>query len=104
MSKVYSFRLDENNPREAQAREVIESWVAEGYSFRHVIVDALLSFHLNNHKNNKSEEIIEKIVHLLENMNTAGGSVKNVQSTLSDTFVGSISSSVKSGIRCNEVE
>ena len=42
MSKVYSFRLDNNNPREAQAREVMEAWADEGYSLRQVVVDALL--------------------------------------------------------------
>jgi hypothetical protein len=99
MSKVYSFRLDENNPREAQAREVIEAWVEEGYSLRRVIVDALTSSHRSDHKTNENEEILEKIALLIENMNTAGESVKDVQSTLPDTFVGSISSSVKSGIR-----
>lgn len=44
MSKVYSFRLSDENPREAQAREVIEAWVEEGYSLRYVIVEALISF------------------------------------------------------------
>ena len=43
MSKVYSFRLSNDNPREAQAREVIEAWVEEGYSLRQVIVESLLS-------------------------------------------------------------
>ena len=42
MSKVFSFRLDENNPREAQAEEVIKAWVSQGYSLRHVITEALL--------------------------------------------------------------
>lgn len=99
MSKVYSFRLNDNNPREAQAKEVIDIWVAEGYPLRRVIVDALLSSHRINQKNNESEETLEKIVYLLENMNIAGRSVKDVQSPLSDTFVGSISRSVKNGIR-----
>lgn len=44
MSKVYSFRLDENNPREAQAREVIEAWVEEGYSLRYAVVEALITY------------------------------------------------------------
>ena len=42
MSKVYSFRLDDDNPREAQARGVIKAWMGEGYSLRHIITDALL--------------------------------------------------------------
>ncbi len=99
MSKVYSFRLSDENPREAQAREVIETWVENGFSLRRVIVDALLSSHLDNQRVNENEDLLEKIAHLLENMNNTGGSVKNIQSTLSDTFVGSISRSVKSGVR-----
>ena len=99
MSKVYSFRLNDNNPREAQAKEVIDIWVAEGYTLRRVIVDALLSSHRINQKNNESEETLEKIVYLLENMNIAGRTAKDIQSALSDTFVGSISRSVKNGIR-----
>jgi len=99
MSKVYSFRLDENNPREAQAGELIEAWVEEGYSLRRVIVDALTSSHRSDHKTNENEEILEKIAFLLENMNSSRGSVKDVQATLTDTFVGSISKSVKSGIK-----
>lgn len=44
MSKVYSFRLSDDNFREAQAREVIDAWVGEGYSLRPVVVDALLAY------------------------------------------------------------
>jgi hypothetical protein len=42
MSKVFSFRLDENNPREAQAMEVIDTWASRGYSLRYVLVEALI--------------------------------------------------------------
>ena len=47
MSKVYSFRLCDENPREAQAREVIEAWVEEGYLFRYIIVESLISYKKN---------------------------------------------------------
>jgi len=61
MSKVYSFRLDDDNPREAQAREVIEDWVEEGYSLRHVVVEALLTY--------KKEEVeLDKLNSILEHM------------------------------------
>ena len=99
MSKVYSFRLDENNPREAQAKEVIEAWVEKGYSLRRIIVDALLLSHLDNHKTNENEDVLQKIAYLLENMNTVEKSIRDAPSTLTDTFVGSISKSVKNGIR-----
>jgi hypothetical protein len=44
MSQVFSFRLDKNNPREAQARHVIEAWASRGYSLRYVLVEALLAY------------------------------------------------------------
>ncbi len=42
MSEVINFRLDKNNPREAQAREMIEVWVKQGYSLQHILTEALL--------------------------------------------------------------
>ena len=44
MSKVYSFRLDGDNPREAQAIDVVDTWVSQGYSLRFLVVDALISY------------------------------------------------------------
>lgn len=44
MSEVISFRLDPNNPREAQALEVLRARREEGYSTRHVLTEALLGF------------------------------------------------------------
>jgi hypothetical protein len=61
MSKVYSFRLDENNPREAQAKGVIHAWVEEGYSLRHVVVEALLSFENKDAWHNELNEIVEQL-------------------------------------------
>lgn len=43
MSEVISFRLDENNPCEAQARAVLKAWADKGYSVRHVLTEALCS-------------------------------------------------------------
>jgi hypothetical protein len=34
MSEVISFRLDNTNPREAQALEVLKAWIGMGYSIR----------------------------------------------------------------------
>jgi hypothetical protein len=42
MSKVCSFRLNDDNLREAQARTVIEAWVEGRYSLRYIITEALL--------------------------------------------------------------
>ena len=43
MSKVFSFRLDIDNPRESQAMKVIDTWISQGYSLRHIITDALIN-------------------------------------------------------------
>jgi hypothetical protein len=43
MSKVYSFRLDADNPREAKAKGVIDTWLEKGYSLRYLVVEALIS-------------------------------------------------------------
>ena len=99
MSKVYSFRLDENNPREAQAKKVIDAWVSKGYSLRHIIIEALIFYHNQDSQNSELEEILEKIAHLLGTTTEGGESVKVIQETLPETFVGAISKSVKTGIR-----
>ncbi|MGD2159365.1 MAG: hypothetical protein PVG14_05880 [Anaerolineales bacterium] len=42
MSKVISFRLDKDNPRESRALGVLLARREQGYSVRHVITNALL--------------------------------------------------------------
>lgn len=56
MSKVFSFRLREDNPREVQAQDVIEAWISEGYSLRHILTEALLQYDNNG---NHLEEITQ---------------------------------------------
>jgi hypothetical protein len=76
MSKVYSFRI-ENNPREAQAREVIDAWVTQGYSLRHIIVCALISYHIGDKLNDEIEEIISRVNRSLETMDEGGEQSKS---------------------------
>ena len=42
MSKVISFRLNKNNPREAIAWHVLQARIAKGYSIRHIMTEALI--------------------------------------------------------------
>ena len=42
MSRVTSFRLSKENPREAKAYEVLRAWRLKGHSARHTITKALL--------------------------------------------------------------
>ena len=43
MSEVISFRLDRNNPREAQALTILLKGQEAGYSLRHILTEALLA-------------------------------------------------------------
>lgn len=101
MSKVYSFRLDENNPREAQAREVIDAWVEQGYSLRHQLVDVVIAFQNKEFQSEQYAELFEKIERLIlvskEDENKEVVEASN--GTLTETFIGSISKSVKNGIK-----
>ena len=99
MSKVYSFRLDDNNPREAQARDVIDAWVSDGYSLRQKLVEILIGSYTNECQDSVLKDVLEKITHLLGSTNEGDETVKVVQDTLPEAFVGAISMSVKSGIR-----
>jgi len=101
MSKVYSFRLDENNPREVQAREVIEAWLTQGYSLRHQLVDVLIAFQNKEFQNNQYAELFEKIerLFLVSKENEDKEVLEILEGTLTETFIGSISKSVKGGIR-----
>jgi hypothetical protein len=102
MSKVYSFRLDENNPREAQAREVIDAWVSKGYSLRHIIVDALNIYNKKKISSDEGGVLLKKLESLLvqyaksESQEDVG---IHTMVQLSPHFVEGISNSVKSGIK-----
>ncbi len=43
MSKVVSFRLDEENPEEQQALAILEAWQQRGYSTREIMTWALMA-------------------------------------------------------------
>jgi hypothetical protein len=99
MSKVYSFRLDKNNPREAQAKEVIEARVSQGYSIRHVVVDSLILLGSNVSGKPDLEEILDQIMKSLASMNNEGRKVNTSERELQSAFIGSITKSVKGGLK-----
>lgn len=98
MSNVYSFRLNENNPREAQAKEVIDAWIAQGYSLRHQLVDILIAFQNKEFQNNQYAKLLETIESLISNSKEEKDVVEVSKGILTETFIGSLSKSVKSGI------
>jgi hypothetical protein len=89
MSKVYSFRLDEHNPREAHAKGVIYAWVEEGYSLRHVVVEALLSFGNNDSGQSELNEIVEQLQDLILTLDRPPVS-KSADTLLSNSFLDAV--------------
>ena len=101
MSKVYSFRLEENNPREAQAREVIEAWVSKGYSLRQIIVDALNRYDGNENQNGDLNLLLKQLRELIDQdarRTTSIGRENETAVALSSSFLEGIRRSKKTGI------
>lgn len=99
MSKVFSFRLDENNPREAQAKEIIDAWVAQGYSLRHQLVDVLISFQDKGLERAEYGELLKRIERLIVRAKGDKEDSNDLSDTLSDKFIGSLVKSVIDGIK-----
>lgn len=100
MSKVYSFRLDSDNLREALAIEVIDARVTRGYSLRRILTDALINLEENagNVKNwDRVYDQLSELIYGLENGMVQREKVQ-VNSTLSSQFVLAVKNSVKSGL------
>jgi hypothetical protein len=100
MSEVISFRLDENNPREAQAKAVLKAFVDKGYGIRHVLTEALLVYQ-GSKKDMDIQELsvkLDEIRKLLQQNGTLGPhNEKKIE--LSEHFMISIKKAAKSGLR-----
>jgi hypothetical protein len=97
MSKVYSFRLNENNPREAQAKEVIEAWVREGYTLRNGIVEALIT----NKKEIVGQSDLISVMEQIQGLFMALDEHQVTQTSetaLPNTFLNALKDSVKTGL------
>ena len=104
MSKVYSFRLDDDNPREIRAREVINAWILKGYTLRYIIIEALTTFNERNRSDEDAHDLIEKIRFIVDESSKekAGKDQKNATEylrPLSPAFVSELGKSIKTGIR-----
>ena len=101
MSKVYSFRLDVDNPREVRAREVIDVWVSQGYSLRHIITEALINFQEDGKLNDGWEKMYDQLLELvrgLENGRARTQTISNNQN-LSQDFLSAMKKLAGRGIR-----
>jgi hypothetical protein len=107
MSKVISFRLNPDNPRDARALAVLQDWLSRGFSTRHTITKALL--HLDSSyseatDNEALRDLSQQVKELLENFEIrAACETLNVdvpsKEKLSDGFISSILKTAKPGLR-----
>jgi hypothetical protein len=110
MSKVISFRLDKENPREAKAFEVLKAWQGRGYSIRQTIAEALLQLDKGTPEPVRGEQLDEinealsqlrQLVEKLQNGERMSNQVQDSPASitgLTDSFITSIKKAVKPGI------
>ena len=106
MSRVIGFRLDPDNPREAEALAVLEARREAGYSTRQVLTEALLRLELSEDEQQvgiKLEEIaamMETISHRLSRLQTVSHPQQNGGgASLSEAFVQSVKTAARPGVR-----
>lgn len=110
MSRVISFRLNPNNPREAEALSVLQKQLTEGFTIRQTITKAILmldSVNLLPTENQAFNDLSKQIKELLENIENRASQDNPVESTsskekLSNGFVTSILKTAKTGLRLEE--
>jgi hypothetical protein len=98
MSKVYSFRLNDKNLREAQAKGAIQAWVEEGYSPRYVIAEALLSFDNRDVRQTELNEVVEQLQDLILVLDRPPILESDV-AALSNSFLDTVKQSSKSEVK-----
>ena len=101
MSKVYSFRLDADNPREANAMEVINTWVSRGYSLRYILTEALIKSGNVQDNSKRLVEYLDRISELVQEFDKDRGSNdrREEKTKLPVAFIDAMKKSAKQGIR-----
>jgi hypothetical protein len=102
MSKVYSFRLSDKNPREAQAIQVIETWASKGFSLRQLYIEAVIAYANVVDDRDELIVILKNIEKTLEELK--GRSIHKVMEAdhsveLSNEFIEFLVKSARPGIR-----
>jgi hypothetical protein len=101
MSQVFSFRLDDTNPRETQAIQILEAWVSKGYSLRHVVIEAVFALEDKDRQTDFSSEL-KQIIDLLQELQVQPVNRKpqpNQEKRLSESFLNSITKVNRPGLR-----
>jgi hypothetical protein len=107
MSEVISFRLDKDNPREATAWQVLQEWIAKGFTTRQTITEALLILDYSHSESAEFQalcELSQQIKILLDNINEVSApDIENDSNSSKDKlsvgFVTSMMETVKPGIK-----
>jgi len=107
MSEVISFRLNTDNPREAQALEILRTKQSEGFSSRQVLTDALIGMVTDKEQIKIIEfnTALEHVQGMLESLNS--GNHDQMQSTrsqpqvvgLKDNFLNSVKITARPGMK-----
>lgn len=98
MSKVFSFRLDADNPREARAREVINTWLDKGYSLRYLVTDALISYMKEDIEKKEFGSVVDQLQELILSLDKIPEEHPS-NTVLPNTFINAIKKSAHEGIR-----
>ena len=78
MSEVISFRLNKDNPREAQALEILKAWCLRGYSVRYLITEMLLMLNdpgqesMTDNAIRELNSVLNQVNKLLEKIENSG--------------------------------
>jgi hypothetical protein len=110
MSKVISFRLNKDNQREASAILVLQEWIAQGYSIRQIITEALLKLDEVHREPSTTQllelnEMLNQINQVLEQLGHGKPTHLRISGRLSgdagldDSFIASIKQTVKQGVK-----
>ncbi len=112
MSEVISFRLDPNNPREAQALAVLEQGKAAGYKARHILTEALLALEASAEDEQQVLSALAEVSQRMEQIRDAleslqqgncvpvqprGGQIE--EAVLAESFLLSVKSAARPGIQ-----
>jgi hypothetical protein len=108
MSEVISFRLDRENPREAQALDVLTKGQEAGYSLRHILTEALLALEAAAEDEQAAAlaltEVAGRLEQILEQFQHAGSvpyqppNDQREQAALAESFVLSVKQAARPGL------
>ena len=114
MSKVISFRMDEANPREARALEVIIAWTEQGHNLRFILTQALLelghpgsdiTMNQDGQALNAVLDHIDQVIKMVKTMQpdrTPRQDPSIASPTLSEGFLTSVKHRAKPGFKASE--